>query len=63
MVISERFGVAWAFSDGRARVQIGDSSWGWAYIDKAGEPVITRWLKSGWPFSEGLALVGDGGPI
>jgi hypothetical protein len=66
MVIREQFGVAWPFSDGLARVKIGDSSGlfdNWGYIDKSGKVVISRNLKAGWPFSEGLALIGNGGPI
>jgi hypothetical protein len=63
MIIEERFGVAWPFADGRARVQIGGSGWEWAYIDRAGKPVITRNVKQGWSFSEGLALIGNGGPF
>ena len=63
LIIEERFGVAWPFADGRARVQIGASGWDWAYIDRAGKPVITRHVKQGWSFSEGLALIGNGGPF
>jgi hypothetical protein len=44
-------------------VQIGASGWDWAYIDRAGKPVITRHVKQGWSFSEGLALIGNGGPF
>ena len=66
MVIREQFGVAWPFSDGLARVQIGDGRGiidRWGYIDRSGNVVISHMLKAGWPFREGLALVGDGGPI
>jgi len=35
----------------------------WGYIDRSGNVVISHMLKAGWPFREGLALVGDGGPI
>jgi len=33
------------------------------YIDRSGTIVSARTLKGGWPFTEGLALVGNGGPI
>jgi hypothetical protein len=66
MVIAEQFGVAWPFSDGRARVKVGDGSGileTWGYIDRSGKVVISRMLKQGWPFQEGLALIGNGGPL
>jgi len=66
MVINEQFGVAWPFSCWLARVKIGSGRGlfdTWRYINRSGEVVISRTLKGGWSFREGLALVGDGGLI
>jgi len=54
VVIPPQFEQADSFSEGLARVKIGDK---WGYIDNKGKYVIQPQLDEAQPFSEGLALV------
>ncbi len=54
VVVPPQFEQADAFSDGLARVKIGEK---WGYIDKTGKQVIQPQLDEADSFSEGLALV------
>lgn len=54
VVIQPQFEQADSFSEGLARVKIGDK---WGYIDKTGKLAIPAQLNEAEAFSEGLALV------
>ncbi len=61
IVIKPRFDDAKDFSEGLARVRIGDSSRGkWGFIDRQGEFVIAPQFDHAENFSEGLAIVRTG---
>ena len=58
IVINPQLDWADSFSDGLARVRIGDDTTGkWGFIDKTGHIVLNPQFDSAQPFSEGLAQV------
>ena len=60
-VINPQFDSAFPFSDGLARVRIGDARTGkYGFIDKTGFLVINPQFHLAWSFSDGLAHVKDG---
>ena len=62
VVINPQFDRADDFSEGLARVRIGDEKTGkWGYIDKEGKFVINPQFDCAEDFSEGLAKVKVGG--
>ena len=62
IVINPQFNSADSFSDGLARVRIGDFTTGkWGFIDKTGHYVINPQFNGATSFSDGLAQVSIGG--
>jgi hypothetical protein len=60
VVIEPRYDEAMPFSEGLARVGIGDTdTMKWGYIDATGTMVIAPQFYAAWDFSEGVALVSD----
>ena len=58
IVINPQFNSADSFSDGLARVRIGDFTTGkWGFIDKTGHYVINPQFDEADSFSDGLAAV------
>jgi|SRR6185369_5198105 len=61
MVIAPKFDGASAFSEGLARVRVGDDETGsFGYIDTTGKIVIKPKFKGAGLFSEGVAIADDG---